>query len=103
MVGGGDLEEIFKVAAEAWEAVFKGGSGNWDVTIEFEWHNIGQGAWGRVARGTPTYGGNNPVRITGGLLEFNNAPSDPGFFADPTPRDSTRYKSTRPTCWTKFL
>jgi hypothetical protein len=32
------------------------------------------------------------VRITGGLLEFNNAPPDPGFFADPTPRDSTEYK-----------
>ena len=91
MAGGGNLEEIFKVAAEAWEAVFKGGSRNWDVTIEFEWHNIGAGPWGRVAFGTPTFGG-NPVRITGGRLEFNNAPPDPGFFADPTPRDSIEYK-----------
>jgi hypothetical protein len=37
MVGGGDLLEIFAVAAESWEKVFKGGSGNWDVTIEFGW------------------------------------------------------------------
>src|SRR5262249_38228584 len=90
MVGGGDLEEIVKVAAEAWEAVFKGGSGNWDVTIEFEWVNIDQ--WGRIKFNSRTYGGNNPVRITGGAIEFTNAPAAPGFFADPTPRDSVEYK-----------
>jgi hypothetical protein len=27
IVGGGDIQEIFQVAAEAWERVFKGGSG----------------------------------------------------------------------------
>ena len=90
MVGGGDLEEIFKVAAEAWEEVFKSGSGNWDVTIEFGWRTLGDGPWGRAI--TLSYGGNNPVRITHGAVEFNNAPGDPGFFADPTPRDSTEYK-----------
>ena len=41
MVGGGNLQEIFQVAAEAWEEVFKGGSGNWDVTIEFGWAPLG--------------------------------------------------------------
>jgi hypothetical protein len=89
MVGGGDLEEIFKVAAEAWEEVFKTGSGNWDVTIEFGWRTL-DGPWGRAI--TLSYGGNNPVRITRGAVEFNNTPTDPGFFADPTPRDSTEYK-----------
>jgi hypothetical protein len=88
MAGGGDLEEIFKVAAEAWEEVFKGGGGNWDVTIEFGWRAIL--SYGYAT--TLSYGGNNPVRITRGLNEFRNDPFDPGFFADPTPRDSLEYK-----------
>ena len=56
MVGGGDLEEIFKVAAEAWEEVFKGGSGNWDVTIEFGWRTLGEGPWGTSDYDFPTAG-----------------------------------------------
>jgi hypothetical protein len=103
MVGGGDLEEIFKVAVEAWEAVFKGGSGNWDVTIEFVWHNIGAGAWGRVARGTATFGGNNPVRITGGLLESTTLRLIQAFSLIRRPATVLSTRSTRRTCWTKFL
>jgi hypothetical protein len=89
MVGGGNLEEIFKVAAEAWEDVFKTGGGNWDVTIEFGWS--GQfPTWGKHE--LISQGGNNPVRITASRVTFNNLPSDPGFYADLTPRDSTEYK-----------
>jgi hypothetical protein len=87
LVGGGNLEEIFKVAAEQWEAVFKGGSGNWDLTIRFGWADLSQFGVAIV----DSYGGNNPVRITSGQALFSNTPS-PGFFADPTPRDSTEYK-----------
>src|SRR5215212_4678516 len=61
MIGSGDLEEIMQVAAEAWEEVFKGGSGNWEVTIEFGWAPVGLN-WAReffIAQG-----GNNPVRMT---------------------------------------
>jgi len=88
MFGGGDLEDIFKVAAETWEDVFKGGGGSWDVTIEFGW---APGNPFGVAT-TLAYGGNNPVRITRGRIEFRNNPFEEGFFADPTPRDSLEFK-----------
>lgn len=88
MVGGGNLEEIFKVAAESWENVFKTGGGNWDVTIEYEW-SPKYPTWGKeelIAQG------GNPVRMTRSRITFNNNPPAPGFYADPTPRDSTEYK-----------
>jgi hypothetical protein len=88
MAGGGDLEEIFEVAAEAWEDVFKGGGGNWDVTIEFGW--APSSPFGVAT--TLAYGGNNPVRITRGRTTFRDDPFDPGFWADPTPRDSLEFK-----------
>jgi hypothetical protein len=89
VVGGGDLQEIFKVAAEAWEHVFKnGGGGNWDVTIEFGWGRP-TATWGQAVLISE---GGNPVRITRGSVIFNDTPPTPGFFADPTPRDSTEFK-----------
>jgi hypothetical protein len=89
LVGGGSLEEIFKVAAEQWEAVFQGGSGNWDLTVRFGWSEKDQDPYGIAI--VDSYGGNNPVRITSGQALFSNHP-EPGFFADPTPRDSTEWK-----------
>ena len=40
VVGGGNLQEIFKVAAEMWEEVFKNVNGNWETTIEYGWANL---------------------------------------------------------------
>ena len=39
VTGGGNLQEIFQVAAESWERVFKNGGGNWTVTIYYGWTN----------------------------------------------------------------
>jgi hypothetical protein len=90
VVGGGNLQEIFQVAAEAWEDVFKSGNGHWDVTIEFGWGPIGSQS-ARVDE-VITQGG-NPVRITHARVTFNNLPINrPNFYSDPTPRDSTEYK-----------
>jgi hypothetical protein len=64
MKGGGNLQEIFKVAAERWEEVFKnGGGGNWDVTIEFKW-GASHASWGNAVLLSQ---GGNPIRITRGL------------------------------------
>jgi hypothetical protein len=41
IAGGGDLQEIFQVAAEAWEGVFQQGGGKWNITIEFCWSDTG--------------------------------------------------------------
>lgn len=88
MVGGGNLEEIFKVAAESWEQVFKDGGGEWDVTIEFKW-GASTASWGNAV--VISQGG-IPVRITQGLVIFQSNPPAPGFYADPTPRDNTEFK-----------
>ena len=37
LVGGGDLEEIFELAADRWEAAFAGIPWNWEVTIRYGW------------------------------------------------------------------
>jgi hypothetical protein len=89
MDGGGNLEEIFKAAAEAWESVFETGRGHWDVTIEFRWGRSTH-AWANAV--FLTQHGRKPVRVTKGEIIFQNAPPAPGFFADATPRDSTEYK-----------
>ena len=39
VIGGGNLQEIFQVAAKSWERVFKRGGGNWTVTIYYGWTN----------------------------------------------------------------
>lgn len=88
MVGGGNLQAIFQVAAEHWEEVFKnGGGGNWDVTIEFEW-GAAHHSWGTAF---VLAQGGNPARITRGRVVFQANPPEPGFYADPTPRDNTEF------------
>lgn len=94
MVGGGDIQEIFKIAAEAWEEVFKTGSGKWEVTIEFGWGSIS--GWGKAMT---LFEDGNPVRITRARVLFNTTPAAPRFFADPTPRDSTEYKQYSAYLW----
>jgi hypothetical protein len=94
IVGGGDIQEIFQVAAEAWERVFKGGSGRWDVTIEFQWVDAKYPSL--YGKETVISQGGNPVRITEALVEFNNNPltvDEFCYFADPTPRESTEYRT----------
>lgn len=98
MFGGGDLQEIFKVAAEAWERVFRSNSTHWDLTIEVGWTNQFPSLYGKetlLAQGGSNRG-NNPVRITESRIEFNSDPLTAGaacYFADPTPRDSLEYRA----------
>jgi len=91
IVGGGNVHEIFKVAAEKWEEVFKNVNGNWDVTIEFGWGNLGTAFFAKVEDEISV--GGNPARIKRGRVVFNNNPGvEPKFFADPTPRDNEEYR-----------
>ena len=70
IVGGGNLQEIFKVAAEKWEEVFKNVNGNWDVTIEFGWGDLGTAFFAKVEDEISV--GGNPARIKRGRVVFNN-------------------------------
>jgi hypothetical protein len=89
IAGGGNIEEIFKVAAESWEQVFKVGGGNWDLTIEFGWGPLVSGL--NAQERFVSEGGNNPVRMTRSIVTFSSTP-DVAFYADPTPRDNAEYK-----------
>ena len=93
IAGGGDLREIFQVAAEAWEGVFQQGGGKWNITIEFCWSDTGT----QFGREELLEQGGNPVRITRSRVFFRNTAAQggpdtfPGWFADPTPRDNSEY------------
>jgi hypothetical protein len=94
LVGGGNLRTIMQVAAQAWERVFKNGSGSWNVTVEYGWAYLG----GMYGKELVLAQGGTPIRITRARVLFNNTPPLPpeepsvaGFFADPTPWDSREY------------
>jgi hypothetical protein len=91
VVGGGNLQEIFKVAAEMWEEVFKNVNANWETTIEFGWSNLGTAFYAKVEDEISV--GGNPARITRARIVLNNNQFNrPDFFADPTPRDNKEYR-----------
>ena len=49
MVGGGNLQDIMKAAAESWEDIFKNVGGKWDVRIDYGWCiPITDNAYGRA-------------------------------------------------------
>jgi len=91
--GGGQLSEIMQVAAENWERIFKHGSGNWKVTIEYGWSNLAGLFFGKEYYVSER--GNNPSRIGQSYILFNLTPildaSRVGYFADPSPWDNSEY------------
>jgi hypothetical protein len=92
IAGGGNLQDIMQVAAEAWERVYDDPKDNWDLTIEFGWTPLRNALY--AGEDMETQGG-NPVRITRSIILFNNVPpldESEGFFADPTPRDNSEYQ-----------
>jgi hypothetical protein len=101
VVGGGNLQEIFQVAAESWERVFKRGGGNWTVTIYYGWTNSFEANFftttenSLFAQEKFIAEGGKPVRMTHSLILFNNTPPlDSTFqslFMDPTPRDNLKF------------
>jgi len=99
VIGGGNLQSIFQVAAQAWEKVFSNGDDDWNVTIEYLWGPLGGGLFGQE---TMLKQGGSPVRITRSQIVFNNTPqwdqTFKSYFFDPSPRDNSeflRYTSDR--------
>jgi hypothetical protein len=101
-IGTGNLQELFQVAAETWEHVFRHGGGNWTVTIYYGWTNslpiVGSPAEnGLYAQELFLGEGGHPVRMTNSLILFNNSHPFPtnqaprNLFLDPNPRDNLKY------------
>jgi len=92
--GGGQLRDIMRVAAENWQRIFKTGSGNWKLTIEYGWGKLQSTAL-FAQEYVISERGNNPSRIGHSCILFNASPAleEPleGFFADPTPWDNSEY------------
>jgi hypothetical protein len=92
--GGGQLREIMQVAAENWERIFKHGSGNWKLTIEYGWGKLLDTAL-FAQEYMISERGNNPSRLGHSCILFNANPvlDEPleGLFADPTPWDNSEY------------
>ena len=86
--GDGNLQEIFGVAARAWEDVFADSVDDWELTIEYGWAKIGP-SWGQQFMLEQS--GSNPVRISKSLILFQANPPAPGFYADPNPLDNSEF------------
>jgi hypothetical protein len=90
IAGGGNLQEIFEVAAKQWERVFNKGGDNWELTIEYGWTNT-----------LPTYEygfermleqGGNPERVTRSRIWINNSPEFIRWYATSSPNKNSEYK-----------
>jgi hypothetical protein len=90
--GGGNLQTIFEVAAKKWEHVFREGPDSWDITIEYEWAEIGGYADAKIEEEDGI-----PVRPTRARVRFRNIETPPdGFYhdwyADSDPETNKAYK-----------
>jgi hypothetical protein len=85
--GGGNLDDIVRTAASAWERVFSDPSDTWHLQLTYGWETMPAGSNGReelLAQG------GTPNRETRGAIWFNNNPAQV-WFADPTPWNNSAY------------
>jgi hypothetical protein len=86
--GGGNLDDIVRTAASAWERVFSDPSDPWNLHLSYGWED--QGAFGSNAREELLEQGGTPNRETRGAIWFNDNPAQV-WFADPTPWNNSAY------------
>jgi hypothetical protein len=104
--GGGNIDVIMRVAAEAWQKTFNDVEGEWRLKINYGWCDISP--YGQeFARDTVPDSENGPARITEANVCFNDLPasgdaisdgqnpeivgSRDSFFADPKPWTNSAY------------
>ena len=87
--GGGNLEDIFNVAAARWERAFSDVNDPWQVEITYKWANLAPTFLGECSLEDQ---GGTPHRIQSAEIDFNNLGSLP-LFADPTPLDNSEYRT----------
>jgi hypothetical protein len=92
--GGGNLDDIVRTAASAWERVFADPSDTWHLQLTYGWE--GQGSFGSLGREELLAQGGTPNRETQGAIWFNNNPAQK-WFADPTPWNNSAYTQFTPT------
>jgi len=85
--GGGNLDDIVRTAASAWERVFSDPSDTWHLQLTYGWQNLTPG---RSAEHILLAQGGVPNRETQGAIWFTNNPAQV-WFADPTPWNNSAY------------
>jgi hypothetical protein len=90
MRGGGNLEDIFNVAADMWERAFSDPGDPWTVEITYKWQSLTPTTLGEFILDEQ---GGTPHRIQSGEIHFNNSSTVNLLFADPTPLDSSEYRT----------
>jgi hypothetical protein len=105
--GGGNIDDIVKVAAQAWQRNFKDVDGEWRLQIGYGWCDINNLYGQEFALETVADSEENPARITVANICFNDAPAQGdaisdgqnpeiigsrlSFFADPKPWTNGAY------------
>jgi hypothetical protein len=104
--GGGNIDDIMRVAAEAWQKTFHDVAGEWRLKINYGWCGINP--YGQeFVRTTVPDSENGPARITEAYICFNDLPASGdaisdgqnpviigsrfSFFADPKPWTNSAY------------
>ena len=82
--GGGNLESILNVAADAWEAAILD---DFTVTVNYGWRSRTGGTTASTSSNTD---GGNPERVVQATIVFDNDGST-GWFLDSTPTESSEY------------
>jgi hypothetical protein len=92
--GGGNLDDIVRTAAAAWERVFADPSDTWHLQLTYGWKDLDLG----FGQEELLEQGGTPNRETKGAIWFNNNPAPSWqWFADPTPWNSSAYTRFTPT------
>lgn len=88
LVGGGDLDEIVRAAADVWEGLI---ADNHILTVNFGWFPTT--ATSNIAYHVHGGSAGNPLRPLSASIAFNSDPSAPfPFFLDPTPRFDEEFR-----------
>jgi hypothetical protein len=105
--GGGNIDDIMRIAAEAWEKTFKDVDGEWRLKVNYGWCDIAPYGQEFARQTLPDHEKDGAARITEANICFNDAPargdaisdgqnpeilgSRDSFFADPRPWSSGAY------------
>ncbi len=95
LAGGGNLADVFDVAADYWEMAYPDPNQDWTVEFEFSWDPVLNGDGPLSAQFVLGNVGGDPERVQSGRMNFRNTGTT-AWFADPHPRTNSAYGFVEP-------